>query len=360
MGTAIKVVRPGAKARAVIPAKAVQEEESDTILLDAAAALDGSSMDEETLTRHAFIPHPDYGLNYVHRKVHGVEDFDLLTHCRANQLNLLLMGDTGAGKTMLPMAYAAAKCIPYYTVPCDVSIDPTALFGKMMPGDKVGEFVWVDGPVTELVRYGGILNISEINFMPAKIAASLYSLLDHRRSIQLLGKRGEHVRAHPDLLVVADMNPKYRGTMDLNHALNNRFPLKVQWGYDDTVEDRLVSSKALLSLVRKIRAQSDILTPIGTNMMMEFMPIAVAFGMKFAIKNFTNAFTESERESISQMLDAAETNIGSDVAIYAKKKKLPGAAEIEELELDEDEEIDPDEYEMEPVANASNKARRTP
>src|SRR5262249_59373348 len=115
------------------------------------------------------------------------------------------------------------------------------------------------------------LNIAEINFMPAKIAASLYSLLDHRRSIQLLGHQGEHVKAHSDLLIVADMNPKYRGTMDLNLALNNRFPLKVQWSYDPAVEAKLVASMALLDIVRKIRGDAEIRTPIGTNMMMEFM-----------------------------------------------------------------------------------------
>lgn len=343
----VKVVRPGAKARAV-PVK-VEKEANSAVPLDTADALDGENVDAKTMTRHAFVPYPDYGLNYVHRKVHGVADFDLLTHCRENQLNMLLMGDTGAGKTMFPMAYAAANCIPYYTVPCDVSIDPTALFGKMMPGDKVGEFVWVDGPVTEMVRYGGILNISEINFMPAKIAASLYSLLDRRRSVQLLGHKGENVKAHPDLLIVADMNPKYRGTMDLNLALSNRFPLKVQWGYDEAVENALVPSKMLLELVRNIRKQPEIRTPIGTNMMVEFMNIAVALGMKFAVHNFVNAFAESERDSISKLLDAAETNIGKEVSVFARKNKV-GDDGIEELDYeDEDYELDPEDYKLKPV-----------
>lgn len=345
----IKVVRPKVRTRpnpANVQRK-VEEEVQDAVPLDTTEVMDGEVVDE-TMTRHAFVPPKEYADRYVHRKVHGIADFDLLKHCRENRLNLLLMGDTGAGKTMLPMAYAAANGIPYYTVPCDVSIDPTALFGKMMPGDKVGEFVWVDGPVTELVRHGGILNISEINFMPAKIAASLYSLLDHRRSIQLLGHKGEHVKAHPDLLVVADMNPKYRGTMDLNLALNNRFPLKVQWSYDEAVEGKLVASRALLSLVQKIRKDSAIRTPIGTNMMMEFISIAVALGMKFAISNFVNAFAESERDPISKLLDAAETNISNDVAKYAQKNNLSGS--IEELDFDEDEyELDPYDFEMEEV-----------
>lgn len=348
----IKVARPNVKARAVPTKTQVRrqaEEVEEAVPLDTSEALEGEIVDGKTMSRHAFIPPKDYADRYVHRKVHGIADFDLLKHCRDNCLNLLLMGDTGAGKTMLPMAYAAANGIPYYTVPCDVSIDPTALFGKMMPGDRVGEFVWVDGPVTELVRYGGILNISEINFMPAKIAASLYSLLDHRRSVQLLGHKGEHVKAHPDLLIVADMNPKYRGTMDLNLALSNRFPLKVQWNYDEKVENALVASGALLDLVRRIRKDAAIRTPIGTNMMMEFMSVAVALGMKFAVHNFVNAFAESERDPISKLLDAAETNIGNDVTKYAQKNRIAGS--VEELEYeDEDYEIDPDDYEVEALS----------
>jgi len=299
---------------------------------------------ESTVQRHAFVPDKKYADRYVHRKVNGTQDFKLLDWCIANRRNLLMRGDTGAGKTMFPMAYAAAKGIPYYTVPCDVSIDPTALFGKMMPTDTVGKFRWVDGPVTELVRYGGILNISEINFMPPKIAASLYSLLDHRRAIQLLGNEGEHVTAHPDLLVVADMNPKYRGTMDLNLALANRFAIKVEWGYEASVEDKLVSSKSLLDLVRRIRKEDAIRTPIGTNMMEEFVEIASDLGVKFATENFVSCFAESERESVANMLDAASVEIAKEVSAYAKSQgRELTDGEPEELELD-DSWFDPDNF----------------
>lgn len=291
---------------------------SSEVSLDTAEVSDVSQ-------RHAFIPDKKYAERYVHRKVDGVEDFKLLDWCMDNRRNLLMMGDTGAGKTMFPMAYAAARKLPYYTIPCDVSIDPSALFGKMMPTDTVGKFEWVDGPVTELVLNGGVLNISEINFMPSKIAASLYSILDHRRSIQLLGKRGEHVTAHDRLLIVADMNPKYRGTMELNIALANRFAVKLTWGYDAAVEKKLVFSKSLLDLVWRIRKEPQIRTPIGTNMMEEFEVIAGTLGVKFASSNFVNCFTDSEREPVTNMLDAASVNIATEIAESMKKigSKMP-------------------------------------
>lgn len=294
---------------------------------------------EVEAAKHAYIPDAKYAANYVHRKIKGVEDFALLDKCMAKGWNLLLRGDTGAGKTMLPMAYAAENNLRYYSIPCDVSIDPSALFGKMMPTDTIGEFEWVDGPVTEMVRYGGVLNISEINFMPAKIAAALYQLLDHRRALTLLAHKGETIKANDMLLIVADMNPKYRGTTDLNIALANRFPIKQDWGYDLDVEAKLVQSDALRSIVQGIRKQDEIRTPVGTNAMQEFEDIAPTLGIEFAVENFIAMFAESERDPVKKSFDAAITNLRRDItAIQAGKKPDD---ELEELE-DADEWYAPD------------------
>lgn len=307
-GQVLRVAKPLAKVRVTEPVVAMEAT-------------------EDLSQRHAFIPDPKYAKNYVHRKVNGVQDFDLLDYAMGKGHNILLMGDTGAGKTMLPMAYAAQKGLAYYSVPCDVSIDPSALFGKMMPGTEIGKFVWVDGPVTEMVRNGGVLNISEVNFMPARIASSLYPLLDHRRSIQLLGHQGESIRAHPDLLIVADMNPKYRGTQELNLAFANRFPIKVVWGYDPVVEEKLVPSKALLDMVRKIRNEAGIQTPIGTNAMLEFVELFGSLGFKFAKSNFTNGFRDTERGAVDKILDASSVNISNELS----KMHQDIDKEIEEL-----------------------------
>lgn len=298
--------------------------------------------------KHAYIPDKKYASKYVHRKIKGVEDFSLLDTCMAKQWNLLLRGDTGAGKTMLPMAYAASKGLRYYSIPCDVSIDPSALFGKMMPTDTLGEFEWVDGPVTEMVRYGGVLNISEINFMPAKIAASLYQLLDHRRALTLLAHKGETISAHDELLIVADMNPKYRGTTDLNIALANRFPIKSDWGYDASVESQLIQSGALLSIVQGIRKQDEIRTPVGTNAMQEFEEIAPALGIDFAVENFIAMFAESERDPVKKTFDISIGNVRREIAAIQAGKKPD--EELEEM-ADAPEwyrgEGDPYDYEFE-------------
>jgi MoxR-like ATPase len=211
---------------------------------------------EKIVMTHAYVPDPSVAAGYVGRKVWGIYDKILADTARAEAANMLLEGETGAGKTLFGEAYASHERLAYYSLPCDVSIDPSSLFGRRNPGKKAGEFPWTDGPVTSIVRHGGVLNISEINFMTPKISASLYPLLDGRRYIPLLGHEGEVVRAHKGggktgdkcwcnltarecdsrrVLIIADMNPFYRGTMELNAAFRNRFEFKIPWNYDAAV-----------------------------------------------------------------------------------------------------------------------------
>jgi nitric oxide reductase NorQ protein len=274
---------------------------------------------EAAVNLNAYIPDPSISTRYIGRKVNGVWDITMLENAVTNKRNVLLMGDTGAGKTMLSEAYASKKQCLYYSLPCDVSIDPSALFGKMQPTDVPGKFEWQDGPVTQVVRQGGVLNISEVNFMPPKIAASLYPLLDGRRYVPLLGHKGEVVRAHDDLLIIADMNPQYRGTMDLNAAFKNRFAFKVQWGYSEEVEKRLVKFDSLRDMARKVREMVgvEIMTPVSTNMLMEFETFATdpMLGLEFAKQNFICAFDESEQAAIKNVFDLVMPVLQQEVAV---------------------------------------------
>lgn len=301
---------------------------------------------------NAYIPEEAVAERYVGRKVHGVWDATIADIAIRDKKNILLMGDTGAGKTMFGEAYAAKRRMHYYSLPCDVSIDPSALFGRMQPTDTPGKFEWQDGPASEVVRNGGVLNISEINFMPPKIAASLYPLLDNRRYIPLLGHHGEVVRAHPNLLIIADMNPNYRGTMELNAAFMNRFDFKIPWNYEDSVEERLVNFPTLRNDVKKLRDMhgTELVTPVSTNMMMEFEQFAndPQLGLEFATHNFVSAFQSDERQAVAKVFELSEEDMKKDMRHYQMlQRRRRNAAEtvvsddeLEEIEMEFEEEED--------------------
>ena len=312
---------------------------------------------------NAYIPDLEVAERYVNRQIHGVWDATIADNAAKNGRNVLLMGDTGAGKTLFGEAYAAKRRRPYYSLPCDVSIDPSALFGRMQPTEEVGKFEWQDGPVTEIVRgpcgladkcddpecMAGVLNISEINFMPPKIAASLYPLLDGRRYIPLLGHKGEVVRAHKGLLIIADMNPNYRGTVELNAAFYNRFDFKIVWGYEDHVEGSLVKFPSLREIVKKLRdSDGEVVTPISTNMQMEFEDFAMdeQLGLQFAIHNFTAAFSGDEQAAVARIFELETENLTNDVTYYVQKAKRDARRRSKGLPVDEDE-SELEEVEME-------------
>lgn len=322
------------------------------------------SLDTPDYNLSVYIPDPDIAVKYVGRKVHGIWDKTIADDSMRYNENMLLMGDTGAGKTLFGEAYASALTLPYYSLPCDVSIDPSALFGRMQPTDVPGKFEWQDGPVTQIVRNGGVLNVSEVNFMPPKIAASLYPLLDGRRYIPLLGHKGEVVRAHRGseaekpcwcdlskeecnkrrVLIVADMNPMYRGTMELNAAFKNRWEHVLPWGYDPDVEEKLVSSPTLRAVVAQLRAMigTELVTPISTNMMMEFEKFALrpSLGLEYSIQNFKNAFELQEQDAVYRVLDLNRGKFEKDLRFISRSasKQPVSEDELEEVEFDFEEE----------------------
>lgn len=293
----------------------------------------------EAQTLHAYIPDPSVATGYIGRKVMGgVWDATVADNARRDGDNMLLIGDTGSGKTLFGEAYASKNRLMYYSVPCDVSIDPSSLFGKMVVTDVPGKYEWQDGPVTAVVRHGGVLNISEVNMMPPRIAASMYSLLDHRRYIALLAHKGEIVRAAPNTLLIGDMNDKYRGTMELNAAFKNRWAFKIPWGYSDEVEAQLLKFPTLRTIAKKMRELSgvEIMTPVSTNLLMEFERFALndSLGLDFAIGNFVNAFASEEQSPVEKVVELHRSKLDADIAFLTGKQTNATDDELEEIDFD--------------------------
>lgn len=297
-----KVVRkPASKAKAV-PVPDAAEPEGVATSGDASVAL-------------ATIPPMSVAKSYIHRSFSGHKDFDIFDYCRKNKRSLLIEGPTGPGKTMATRAWAATNKRMVARIPCNVGVEPSQLFGKYVPADG-GGFKWVDGPVTHVVRHGGVLLINEINFMPDRVSTVFFGLLDGNREIVLLDHEGEVIKAHDDLLIVADMNPDYEGTRPLNKAFRNRFGLQLVWDYDDAVEKKLVSSANLLNLAKLIRSRAaagEFDTPVSTNMLMEFEEIALSMGVSFAFSNFVNHFNSDERAAVRLVCDTLSADIESDL-----------------------------------------------
>jgi AAA+ superfamily predicted ATPase len=285
----------------------------------------------------ASVPRIELAKRYVHRTVWNILDFDVFDYARANNINVLIYGPTGPGKTSAVEAWAAERGLRMATVSGNASMEPSQMTGKFV-ADGNGSFAWIDGPVTDVVRNGGVLLLDEVNFISPKIYTVLYSLLDGRRIITLLDHHGETIEAHPDLTIFATMNPDYIGTTQLNFAFRNRFDIQIPWDYDDKVEGKLVKSKALLTMAKMLRneaAKGQYETPISTNMLMEFDHFVDALGYEFAVENFIAHFSIDEQASVRLVFQTHEHNIKTDYNIATSiqvEKEVDSKSIIEQLE----------------------------
>lgn len=265
----------------------------------------------------ATVPRKELADRYVHRKVWGVEDFKVYDHARAEGINVLIYGPTGPGKTTSVEAWAAERGLRMASISGNASMEPSQMTGKFV-SDGEGAFMWIDGPVTDVVRNGGVLLLDEVNFINPKIYTNLYSLTDGRRNIILLDHHGETIEAHPDLTIFATMNPDYIGTTPLNFAFRNRFDIQIPWDYDDAVEEKLIGSKALRILMKQLRveaAKGQYETPISTNMGMEFTKLVDDLGYEFAAENFIAHFSTDEQASVRMVFQTHEYNIKTDFGL---------------------------------------------
>lgn len=270
--------------------------------------------DHETANRSAYLP-TGVAEKYVHRLLSGVLDIEVADWCRANGKNLLLYGPTGSAKTMFAEAYAEANQMYTALVSGNYAMEPRQILGGLV-GDGNGGWVWQDGVAVEVIRNGGLLLLDELNFIPSKIATVLFPLLAGQRHVTLLDNRGETIKAHHDLLVIATMNPNYAGTLDLNAALRNRFTIQRRWGYDTAVESTLIRSahlREVAGLLRSKEGSEELYTPTPTNSLMDFERLAVDLGMDFAFDNFLSRYGDDEQGKVQMVMDAHRFDIEEEI-----------------------------------------------
>lgn len=261
----------------------------------------------------ASVPDPKWSRTYINRIVGGRSEFDVFDIARRNGENVLIKGHAGSGKTMSVMAYASAYGLPFYPLSSTAGTSIDHFFGHFVPDPVTGGFRWLDGAVTTLCRNGGVLLINEINFLAERISSALFSLLDDRREIQLLDKDGEIIKAHPNLLIVGDMNPNYRGTREMNKAFADRFKHVLEYPYDDTIERKLIKNKGVLTMANQLRERfeaGEITTPISTRSLVGLVDNVTNLGLEYAIYSYLNHFPAGvEREAVKLVLETHQTSI---------------------------------------------------
>lgn len=155
--------------------------------------------------------------------------------CVSLGFNTAFRGPTGCGKTYLVQELAKQynKKLSILNMTVDTEIEE--IKGRMVPiydeSAKELAFKWVNGILVESMLKGDWLVIEEANFMNEELASVFYSVMDHRRSIQLDEHKNELIKAHEEFRLFLTMNWGYKGTTMPNDAIRNRVDAWFDLGY---------------------------------------------------------------------------------------------------------------------------------
>jgi len=279
--------------------------------------------------------------HYDVRKLPGkITDVSLIQEILSKEgLSCLMVGHTGVGKTS---AVYAAMADPKWegadsphTKPWDKpriyrgvmsNMSKEQLIGQFIPNPRQTEtdkrtFIWQDGILTQMVRYGGVFIADEINFTQPDVNVAMNSLLDDDKFIILPENNGEIVPAHSKFHLIAAMNPTgfgYQGTVKLNDALKSRFSYTIWYTWAPEVEKKAyppgedcvpgIKFSAVHTLWGKLRngfvnqAAGGFSYAVGYRDLKAFVSNATTFGTDAAVASLIMLFDEAEqKKAVLQM-----------------------------------------------------------
>ncbi len=133
--------------------------------------------------------------------------------------NVLLSGPKATGKNVLADNLARLFYRPMWNMSMNINSDAASLLGADTFVNN--EVVLRKGPVYMAAEAGGFAVFDEINMAKNESLAVIYSVLDHRRIIDVPGY--DKIKLHEASRFIGTMNYGYIGTKELNEALVSRF-----------------------------------------------------------------------------------------------------------------------------------------
>ncbi|KAM6905784.1 midasin isoform 2-T2 [Lycodopsis pacificus] len=152
--------------------------------------------------------------------------------------SVLLVGDTGCGKTTICQLFAALAGQKFFAVNCHLHMETSDFLGGLRPvrhthqtdGEDCRLFQWHDGPLVLAMKEGGVFLMDEISLADDSVLERLNSVLETEKSLVLAEKGSgdnddvELIGAAASFRLVATMNPGGDfGKKELSPALRNRF-----------------------------------------------------------------------------------------------------------------------------------------
>jgi nitric oxide reductase NorQ protein len=161
------------------------------------------------------------GADVEHGYIPVGDEVEVFTAAWRSGLPVMLKGPTGCGKTRLVEHMASRLKVPLFTVCCHEDMTSSDLLGRFVLKDSHTE--WVDGPLTQAVRQGGICYLDEVVEARQDAIVAVHSLSDHRRELNIERLGGLKLHAAQGFQLVVSYNPGYQSILkDLKMSTRQR------------------------------------------------------------------------------------------------------------------------------------------
>jgi len=166
----------------------------------------------------------------------AADELEVFEAAWRQRLAVMLKGPTGCGKTRLVEHMAVRLDVPLFTVSCHEDMTASDLLGRFVLTG--GDTEWVDGPLTQAVRTGGICYLDEVVEARQDATVAIHSLTDHRRELNLERLGGQTIHAAPGFMLVVSYNPGYQSVLkDLKVSTRQRM-VGLDLGYPSAETER--------------------------------------------------------------------------------------------------------------------------
>jgi nitric oxide reductase NorQ protein len=265
------------------------------------------------------------GVPYIARAVEADErnlsDVELFRRAYAHNMNVLLLGEPGTGKTRgLLAAFPDAIVVP---VTGDTEVSD--LIGSYVPSGP-DSFIWVDGPLTRAMDEGRMLVMDEGGLADSKVLAVLYPLMDKKGEARKLLVTANPARgtitAKDGFGIAFTTNPNAKG-VHIAEPLLSRCAITMTVTSDYKVARDLGCNERLVQAAEHMAKQREAgemgWAPEMRNLL-DARDLEAKFGIIMALRALIMQAPEMEREVVEIQL---RERFG-DIAGAARKVKALG------------------------------------